>query len=142
MPSFTLEYCPLPSSLVTVPSAADVSIVIPYLPLPMPRRLSYSFGPVDGLVVAAPDVTSAFSWLKIDTDVFVLNAPADARVARPFLLFTKSWFAVASHVSRCHGSRTRPMPLPAALSVLASATICGSVEGGLVIPAFVKAFWL
>ena len=40
MPSFTLAYCPLPRSLVTVPSAADVSIVMPYLPLPMPRRLS------------------------------------------------------------------------------------------------------
>ena len=55
MPSFTLAYCPLPSSWVTVPSAADVSIVMPYLPLPMPSRLSYWSGPVDGLVVASPE---------------------------------------------------------------------------------------
>ena len=36
------------------------------------------------------------------------------------------------------------MPLPEAFSALASATIAGSVAGGLVglSPAFVKAFWL
>ncbi len=144
MPSFTLAYWPPDRSWVTVPRAADVSIVIPYLPLPMPSRLSYWSGPVDGFVVASPDVTSCLSWLKIDTAVLLSNAPAVARALRPFLLFTKSWFADASHVSRCQGSSTRPMPLPDALSDLASLSICGSVVGGTAAfkPAFVKAFWL
>src|SRR6516165_4679806 len=144
MPSLTLEYCPLDSNWVTVPSAAEVSMVMPYLPLPIPSRLSYWSGPVDGLVVASPEVTSCFSWLKMLTAVGVLNTPEVARAWRPFLLFTNSWLAVDSQVSRCQGSSTRPMPLPAALSVLASATICDSVSGGLfgLRPAFVNAFWL
>ncbi len=144
MPSLTLEYWPSPSSWVTVPSAADVSMVMPYLPLPIPSRLSYSSGPVDGLVVASPEVTSCLSSLKMLIEVWVSKAPLVARLLRPFSLFTKSWLAVASHVSRCHGSSTRPMPLPAALSALASASIWGSVDGGSfgLRPALMKEFSL
>ena len=54
----------------------------------------------------------------METEVLVLNTPAVARALRPFLLFTKSWLADASQVSRCHGSRTRPMPLPGGLERL------------------------
>ncbi len=42
---------------------------MPYLPLPMPSRLSYSSGPDDGLVVASPERTRELSWLKMDTAV-------------------------------------------------------------------------
>ena len=78
------------------------------------------------------------------TDVLVLNTPWVARPERPFLLFTKSWLAEASHVSRCQGSSTRPIPLPEALSALASLSIWGRVSGGSagLSPALVKAFWL
>ena len=119
-------------------------MVMPYLPLPMPSRLSYSSGPVDGLVVASPERTRVLSWLKMDTAVLVSKAALVARPLRPLLLLTKSWLAVASHVSRCQGSRTRPMPLPEAFSALASASICGSVAGGSFgfRPAFVNAFSL
>ncbi len=94
--------------------------------------------------MASPERTSWLSWLKIDTDVLLLNTPLVARLLRPFLLFTKSVLAEASQVSRCHGSRTSPMPLPEALSALASLTIWGSVAGGSVglRPALVKAFSL
>ena len=127
-----------------MPSAADVSMVMPYLPLPMPRRLSNSSGPVDGLVVASPERTRELSWLKMDTAVLDSKAAVVARALRPLLLLTKSWLAVASHVSRCQGSRTRPMPLPEAFSALASVSICGSVAGGSFgfRPAFVNAFSL
>src|SRR6516162_11377375 len=143
-PSLTLEYWPLDSSCVTVPRAADVSRVMPYLPLPMPRRLSYWSGPVDGLVVASPLVTSCWSWLKMETPTELLNTPAVARPLRPFLLLTKSWLAEANQVSRCQGSSTSPMPLPDALSFWASVSIAERVSGGLagLRPAFVNEFWL
>ena len=117
---------------------------MPYLPLPMPSRLSYWSGPVDGLVVASPEFTSVLSWLKMDTAVLFSKVAFVARALRPLLLLTKSWLAVASQVSRCHGSRTRPMPLPEAFSALASVRNAGSVAGGSagLRPAFVKAFWL
>ena len=71
--------------------------------------------------MASPDRTSCSSWLKMDTEVLVLNdALGGPRRCARCSLFTKSWLAEASHVSRCHGSRTRPMPLPEALSALAS----------------------
>jgi hypothetical protein len=59
-------------------------MVIPYLPLPMPRRLSNSSGPVDEFVVASPLVTSSFRSLKIWTPIDVLNEPLVARADRPF----------------------------------------------------------
>ena len=67
-----------------------------------------------------------------------------ARAFLPLLLFTKSWLAVASQVSRCQGSSTSPVPLPEALSALASVSSSGNVAGGEFgfNPAFVKASWL
>ena len=131
-------------SWVIVPSAADVSMVIPYLPLPMPSKLSYSSGPVEGLVVASPDFTIWSRSVNIVLALGPLNMAWVARADRPLLLLTKSVLAVDSQVSRCQGSSTRPMPLPEVFSALASAVIWGRVSGGSLglSPALVKAFSL
>jgi hypothetical protein len=144
MPSFTFGYWPPPKTCVTVPSAADVSIVIPYLPLPMPSRLSNALGPLEGLVKASPDFTRVARSVKICRAVLVWTVTLVARPFLPLLLSTKVWLAVLNQVSRCHGSSFRPVPLPEALSALASATYWGSVVGGAFgfSPALVKASWL
>lgn len=141
MANFTFGYWPPLRTCVTVPRAAEVSIVIPYLPLPMPRRSSNSLGPVEGFVVASPEVTSLSSSVKICSAEVDWKAALVALAFLPLLLFTKSWLAVASHVSRCHGSSFRAVPLPEAFSALASATYWDSVVGGEFgfSPALVKA---
>src|ERR1700683_761036 len=71
IPNFTFGYWPCPRTCVTVPRAAELSIVIPYLPLPIPSRLSNSLGPLDGLVVASPDRTRVLRSVKICLAVLV-----------------------------------------------------------------------
>src|ERR1039458_8949185 len=143
-PSFTLGYLPDPRTDSIVPRSAEVSMVMPYLPLPIPNRLSYSSGPLDGFVVASPDRTSELRSENTCRPVLFAKATLVARPWRPLSLFTNSWLALASQVSRCQGSRTSPMPVPDALSALASASICGRVVGGAAEfrPALVNESWL
>ncbi len=113
-----------------VPSAAEVSIAMPYLPLPIPSRSSKSSDPVEGLVTPPSLFTSALRSVKICVAAGVEKTALVARADRPLPLFTKGSLAVDSHVSRYQGSRTRPVPMPWALSAAASLSIWASVAGG------------
>src|ERR1700733_14026815 len=119
-PIFTLGYLPCPRTAEIVPRSAELSMVIPYLPVPIPTRLSNSSGPLDGFVVASPERTRELRSEQTCGPGLGVKPPLVGPPLRPLSLFTNSSLALASHVSRCQASRTRPMPVPEALSALAS----------------------
>ena len=131
-----------------MPSAADESIVMPKLPLPIPSRLSNALDPSAGLVRARPDFTMSLRNVKISLPVALSNVVLVARLLRPLLLFTYVLAPSADHCSRYQGSSFIPKPacdtVAESLSFWAADFTSSSVFGGLFgsSPAVWKAFLL